>query len=375
VARARAAEQRGAELSGIVALSDRIAGLAPDARARTERLLDVDVITSHTDPPSSMTDWLTRTFGSVDAVREQRLVRVTNLATLESTVFAALRARRPIESNGTGSAGGLAAEIEATKDDPFCHPEAETPADTFGRVRGRRMLTGANVAQADAHHAVLVFDEHDPLAFDGALIDDLFATGREWAGRARTDDPEAVHYLLIWNCLWRAGGSIVHGHAQALLGRRRPHARLARFRRDAAAYAASTGTDLVGDVVAIHRDLGLALDSRGGVTVLANLVPTKENEVLVIGHAGMDERDPTFSQAVGQALQTLRDRVGVRSFNLALWRPPLDADDDPFPPIVRIVDRGDPASRPSDIGALELYGSPIVGSDPYDLVDALRAAG
>jgi hypothetical protein len=36
------------------------------------------------------------------------------------------------------------------------------------------------------------------------------------------------------------------------------------------------------------------------------------------------------------------------------------------------VDRGDPFARPSDIGAMELYGTPIVGTDPYEVVEALR---
>jgi hypothetical protein len=42
-----------------------------------------------------------------------------------------------------------------------------------------------------------------------------------------------------------------------------------------------------------------------------------------------------------------------------------------IPPIVRVVDRGDLFQRPSDIGAMELYGTPIVGSDPYDVIAAL----
>ena len=93
---------------------------------------------------------------------------------------------------------------------------------------------------------------------------------------------------------------------------------------------------------------------------------------------GTDERDPIFGAAVARALLAYRDRLGVRSFNLALWRPPLVTDGatapgwDAFPTMVRIVDRGDPFSRPSDIGAMELYGTPIVGSDPYDVVTALR---
>ena len=63
-------------------------------------------------------------------------------------------------------------------------------------------------------------------------------------------------------------------------------------------------------------------------------------------------------------------RAEVRSFNLALWRSALAHAADDLPPIVRIVDRGDPMSRPSDIGAMELYGTPIVGSDPYEVVAA-----
>ncbi len=83
---------------------------------------------------------------------------------------------------------------------------------------------------ADAHHAVLVFDVHDPLAFDTETVVDLLRTGREWAERARRDDPDAVNYLLIWNCLWRAGSSIIHGHAQALLGSGSHYAAVERLR-------------------------------------------------------------------------------------------------------------------------------------------------
>jgi hypothetical protein len=371
VAGAPASPRPGGELSGIGELPTRIAGLDEQRRARAERLLDVELITTHTDPPASMTTWLDRTFGSVEAVREQHVVRVTNLATLESAVFATLRARRPMESNGHEGPIDLRSEIEAAAPDPFCDAEAETPADTFGRVRGRRMLTGANAAQADAHHAVIVFDEHDPLAFDADLVADLLDTGRAWADLARADDADAVHYQLIWNCLWRAGGSIIHGHAQALLGRRRGPARLERFRRAAHGYTDATGEDLVADLVEVHRDVGLAIERAGGVVTLAHLIPTKEREVLVVGRPGMDERDPEFSGAVGRSLVALRDRAGVRSFNLALWREPIDAMDGPMPPIVRIVDRGDPSLRPSDIGAVELFGTPIVGSDPYDVVDAI----
>jgi len=369
MARAAAAARLGARLSSVLDLPARIADLDGDARARAGRLLDVRVAHGRTDPPAELEAWLEQVFGSVSAVREQTIVKVTNLVTLEATLFAPLRARRPVD--GPDRPSDLAAEIAAAEADPFCSPETGTPAQAFGRIRGARMVTGANAALADANHAVIVFDEHDPLAFDAALITDLLATGRAWADRARQDDPAAANYLLLWNCLWRAGGSIIHGHAQALLGSGSHYARLERFHRDADTYRSSFGLDLIGDIVALHRDLGLTTDRDDGVAILAHLTPIKERELLIVGAPGMDERHPSFAGAVADALLAYRDRLGVCSFNLALWRAPLDGSWGNFAPIVRLVDRGDLFLRPSDIGAMELYGTPIVGADPYEVIGLL----
>jgi hypothetical protein len=353
-----------------------MADLAPAARERFNRLFAVDVTIGETDPPPELHDWLERQFGSVDAVRRQRVVRITNRVTLDQTLFSGLRARRPIYA---APKGDRAEAIAASADDPFCSPERQTPANVWGRVRGRRTITGANAAMYDGHHAVIVFDEHDPLAFDAETVVDVLTTGHAWADRTREHDREAVYYFLMWNCLWRAGGSIIHGHAQATLGTRRHYGRVERFRRDALAYRAEHGTGLVDDLVAAHADVGLWLDC-GGTSVLAHLTPLKARELLVIGRPGQDERDPSFATAVADVLAAYRDALGVRSFNLALWRPPLavatgrDEDWSDLPPIIRLVDRGSPARRPSDFGAMELYAASVVGTDPFDVARQLRSA-
>lgn len=366
---ARPNPRHGAELTSITDLPARIAALEGAARQRVDRLLDVRQVVAHTEPPPAMEPWLVDTFGSVEAVRRQTVTKVANLATGEATLFAPMRSRRPMD--GDSDRDLLADEIARTDDDPFCDPERGTPAATFGRVRGAHMVSGANAAAADAHHGVLVFDRHDPLDFDAALVADLFATGRAWAELAAEADPESRNYLLIWNCLWRAGGSIVHGHAQVLLGDGPHYARLERFRRDADAWRRAHDTDLVSDLLGAHRDLGLARGDH--VATVAHVTPIKERELLVVGQPDMDERDPAFPAAVADALLAYRDRLGVRSFNLVLWRPPLGATAgwEDIPPIVRMVDRGDLHRRPSDIGAMELYGTPIVGSDPYEVMAAL----
>jgi hypothetical protein len=376
VAGARPAARLGAErLSSISELPALIAGLAPEARERAERLFNVLAVTGHSDPPPEMSDWLIRHFGSVEAVRSQTVVRVTNRWTLDGTHFSVLRGRRPMEGSSSGEFAKIVAESEGG---PFCSPETDTPADSWGRVRGRHAVTGANAAQYDAHHGVIVFDHHDPLAFTEDSVVDLFAVARSWAERSRAADPEASAYLLIWNCGWRAGGSVVHGHAQVLLGPDGHYARVERFRRDALAYRQATGGSYLADLVAAHRDLGLVAHEADGVAVLASLTPVKERELLVVGPPGMDERTPAFAGTVARTLLAYRDALGVRAFNLALHRPPLAGDGaegwGEIGPVIHIVDRGDPGSRNSDIGAMELFVGSVVGTDPFATAAQLREA-
>jgi len=340
-----------------------------------ERLFSVLVVTGSSDPPPEMAAWLKKHFGSVEAVRSQTVVRVTNRWTLDGTHYSVLRGRRPMEGSSTGEFARIVAESEGG---PFCTPETSTPADTWGRVRGRHAITGANAAQYDAHHGVIVFDHHDPLGFTIDSVLDLFEVARTWAERSRATDPELSAYLLIWNCGWRAGGSVVHGHAQVLLGPDGHYARVERLRRDAAAYRSATGSSYLNDLVGAHRDLGLVAAESEGVAVLASLTPVKERELLVVGSPGMDERSPAFAGTVARTLVAYRDALGVRAFNLALHRPPLGEDSrhdwDDIGPVIHIVDRGDPASRNSDIGAMELFVASVVGHDPFATAAQLREA-
>ena len=73
-------------------------------------------------------------------------------------------------------------------------------------------------------------------------------------------------------------------------------------------------------------------------------------------------------------LRSYVGKLGVQSFNLALYQRPIDAaeeDWDGFPALVRLVDRGDPQVRTTDVGCMELYGSSVIGSDPYDVIEAV----
>jgi hypothetical protein len=355
--------------ASIVELEERIAALPPDARAAAERIFAVSSTVGRLDPPPEMRDWITKQFGSVDAVLAQKIVKVTNLVMLEGALFNDLRARRPLEVKG---ADEVRETIEKSRNDPFCHPETGTPADTFGRVQGEHGITASNIAKYDGYHGVLVFDEHDPLApMDAEVIRDRLLTARRWALAANEEDPSSKYYFLIWNCLWRAGGSIVHGHMQMTTTRGMHYPKVEMLRRRSLAYDEQYGRDYFDDLWLVHDALGLGHE-RDGARVFAALAPIKESEVIILGRPGEDET--SLAAGIAGVISAYR-RQGVVAYNLALLLPPLNADGNDwrrFPPHARLVDRGDPANRTSDIGGMELYAASVVAADPFRLAEALR---
>lgn len=345
-----------------------IQSLPTRERALAKRILDISATTGRLDPPEGMRPWIERSFGSVSAVTEQRIVKVTNRVTLEGTLFNELRASRPLD---TSVGVNLEREIAATMGDPFCSPESGTPADVFGRVRGAHATTASNVAKYDGFHGVIVFDDHDPLRLTPEKVADYVAVGLEWCRKAHLADPEARYPFLMWNCLWRAGGSIIHGHAQATATRDTHYPKVERLRRDATSYAAEHGANYFDDLYRVHEALGLGVPL-DGVRAFASLTPIKEKEIAVIGGGSLDE---TLGRAVGTLLGRYVRDLGVRAFNVAFLIPslaPTDEDWSGFPVVVRIVDRGDPGNRTSDIGAMELYAASVVASDPFRVAEALR---
>ncbi len=348
-----------------------IEGLPPGDRALAERILATSATTGRLDPPVGMRPWIEKSFGSVDAVTEQRIVKVTNRITLEGTLFNELRASRPLD---TGVSLDLDSEIAATEGDPFCSPEEGTPADVFGRISGEHATTASNIAKYDGFHGVVVFDDHNPLHLTPGKVSDYVSVGLEWCRKALEADPEAKYPFLMWNCLWRAGGSIIHGHAQVTATRDAHYPKVERLRRAAAGYRSEHRSDYFTDLYRVHDALGLGVPAEDGVRAFASLTPVKEKELVVIGG---DATDAALHRTVGALLQGFVRDLGARAFNVAFYMPPLapaDEDWSGFPAVVHIVDRGDPANRTSDIGAMELYAAPVVASDPFAVVRVLRDA-
>src|SRR5215203_3993860 len=224
----------------ITDLQTLISELSQEDRALANCIFDVSTTTGRLDPPEAMHAWIEKSFGSVDHVTAQRIVKVTNRITLEGTLFNGLRASRPLD---TGVSLDLERETEATSGDPFC-----PPADVFGRVKGRHSITASNVAKYDGFHGVIVFDDHNPLHLTPEKVSDYISVGLEWGRKALEADPEARYPFLMWNCLWRAGGSIIHGHAQVTATRGSHYPKVEHLRRAASAYKREHGSNYFEDL-------------------------------------------------------------------------------------------------------------------------------
>ncbi|MFC2023317.1 hypothetical protein ACFLT5_01115 [Chloroflexota bacterium] len=357
--------RRITELDAMVGL------LSEPERARFERIFHLSTAWGRVVPPEGMVPWLRDHFGSAEAVRRQRIVKLTNRITLEGTLFNELRASRPIEAPSSGD-DRFEEVIRSSEGGPFCQPMEGTPEDMFGRVRGQTCITASNVAKFDGWHSVIISDEHHPLRFDAAHVADYVDTAQEWARRVHAMDPEACYPLFIWNCLWRSGASILHGHAQMAVTRGMHYAKVESGRRAAERYQEDYGASYFADLIATHRSVGLALDL-GEAAILPSLTPFKEMETHIIAPAVSGD----LKAALNHVLDRFVSRLGVQSFNLALYLPPLGDTTEKwagYPVIARLLDRGDLSSKTSDVGAMEIFAQSVVSSDPFRVADALSGS-
>ena len=351
----------------IADLDQLVDSLSSRERELFQRIFHVSTTIGALKPPASMYGWIESHFGSIEAVLKQRIVKVTNLVTLEGSLFNELRSMRPMEAK---DASDLNEAIMRNLGDPFCNPLEGTPEDVFGRIEGRHCITASNIAKYDGFHGIVIFEEHHPLVFSPEGVRDYIDTGIAWAEQAHRKDERAKYFFFMWNCLWKSGASIIHGHAQVTLTRDMHYPKVEHLRRAALSYAATYGSNYFDDLYQVHTALDLALE-RGTTRLLAYLTPIKEKEVLLISQ----RVDNDLKDCVYQVLSCFTQMLGVRSFNLAIYMPPIatvEEDWHGFPVMVRIVDRGDPMNKTSDMGGMELYAGSVIATDPFLVASVLR---
>ena len=348
----------------ILNLSDMVNSLPQTEKDLFKRIFEVSMLEGSLVPTEEMYGFIKNTFGSIEAVKTQRMVKITNLVTYEGSSFNELRSKRPMD---TKEAGDLEEVIKKGKKCLFCNAATQTPADVWGRTKGKFCITASNIAKYDQFHGLIVFNDHNPFVFEKEKISDYIDTSLEWFKCANEVDKDAIYPFLMWNCLWRAGASIIHGHMQTVLSQT-SYSKLEGLRKTTENYEREYGSDYWEDLFKVHSALDLTIVNRTA-KIIGYLTPVKEKEILILAD-GINE---DLKDSIYKVLKCYYD-LGVRSFNLVISMPPLREVRgwERFPILVRILDRGDPANKTVDVGAMELYANSIVSSDPFKVIEKLK---
>ena len=240
-----------------------------------KRIFLVSVFDSEMDVPKEKVAEWDEKYGGIENLKKQRIVRIDNLITNESTLFNSLRASRPMQKSSEEI------NLEEKGKDDFCNPLTATPYDMFGRIKGKRSITASNLMKYDCYHDVVIFNEHNPLKFSYESISDAINVALKWFKKVNKTDKGAIYPFLIWNCLWRAGASIVHGHIQTTMTKVRHYPQVELLKKNSEEYKRRYKRDYFTDLYRVHECLGLAFCHRD-VKVIASLTPIKEKETIII---------------------------------------------------------------------------------------------
>jgi len=316
--------------------------------------------------PDHLKDYVINQFGSLEVVAEQKIVRLHNKLSGEESIFNSIRHLRPSDTRGKNPISIDSIDIET---DIFADPLQTTTEDLFSRIYGKFCITASNIAKCNELHGLVIFNKSHPLKFTREEVIDYLDTSWRWAQQAHKYYPANKYFFFCWNCLWRSGASINHGHAQMTLNRGRAYSRIESLRNTAIAYQRQYNSNYFNDLFRIHQMLGLTKEV-DGVQIMAYLTPIKNNEIIVMSR----ELTPNFASCIYDGLATYRDSLGVTSFNMAMATPPLSRTRETwqgFPVISWMVDRGKLEYRSSDIGSLELFAANSVDCNPFELAELL----
>ncbi|MBN2052814.1 hypothetical protein JW756_04895 [Candidatus Woesearchaeota archaeon] len=354
-------------MMSIIDLLGIVSGLKEDEKELFNRFFLVHESTGKLVLPEEMKPWAEKSFGDIASVENQKIIKVFNKLTFEAALFNELRAKRPIEAK---SDEDVVKVINESINDPFCKPLTGTPKDIFGRIKGKHCISASNVAKYDALHGLIVFKKHNPLDFSEKELQDYFKTALKWFDKAYKSNRNAAYPFLLWNCLWKSGASIIHGHMQLVLGEGLHYAEAEYYNKIRREYADKYKSDYFCDLHKIHSLIGLGFESKK-IKIFTNIVPRKDKEVTLIS----DKLDKKFVSAIYKVANCLVKDLGVNSFNLGVIFPPIIKSDEwkGFPVIARIVNRGSLSNKTSDIGGVELYArSNVIETDPYKVFENIK---
>lgn len=278
---------------------------------------------------------------------------------------------------------------EAPSECPFCPENLEGKTPLFpnelipeGRLKVGESTIFPNLHPFAKHHAVLVLtkDHHVELPkFQPKILADGLKNALSYFERIRELEPKMRYASINWNHMPPAGASIAHPHLQLLVDER-PTSELGELISKSRAYWEGNGRSFWADLAEKEREIGerFVREVEGSIW-LTSYAPRGNNEVLgvVPGRSSMAELGGSGIEALALGIAKILEgygRIGVESFNMAVFSGPLSLKLTHFSLNLKLISR--PGLKPyytSDCGFMErLHEEPVVETLPEAVAKELK---
>jgi galactose-1-phosphate uridylyltransferase len=300
------------------------------------------------------------------------------------------RARRLKHTGGTDGRGDLHRLIEASRETcPFCPQRLDTETPVFDpdlvpsrRLRKNETVLFPNKSPFGEHHGVGILTEahYVPMeAYREATIRDSLLLTQDFFRRVRRRDASARFPVYVWNFLPPSAGSIVHPHVQVLL-ESRPAPIIEALREKCRRWLTKNGEPFWTSLRRreAEREERMILEKED-VSVLASFAPRGFREILLVlpGSGSLADLEPgqidTFSWALVRLLRAYH-AMGVGSFNLVTYSPPMHAPSPGFPFHAKLIARPFPRGiYTNDTGFFErMYDLWVIDTLPEETARQAR---
>jgi galactose-1-phosphate uridylyltransferase len=272
---------------------------------------------------------------------------------------------------------------------PFCPERLDEETPTFDpslfpekRLQIRECVLFPNKSPYGQYHAVgtLSCTHYIHLdAFTEETLQDSLDLAQAYFLAVHKKDPEARFPVYVWNSLPPSAGSIVHPHVQLLLESRPApiiESLEARCRAWRKLHREAFWDALIREELQRNERM---IWHQEDCTILASFAPRGFREILILfpgsgslAHLNQQHKE-AFSWALVRLLRAYH-AMGVASFNLVTYSPPMDHDPPAFPFHARIISRPYPSGiYTNDTGFFErMYDLWIIDTLPEEITQRAR---
>ncbi|KAL7677036.1 hypothetical protein ACOME3_003284 [Neoechinorhynchus agilis] len=260
---------------------------------------------------------------------DQVIIKIKNKFTKKESVYCPLRSKRPVPNifgAETEHSFMLATLKNSVLKCDFCSGRYGnfTAIDRdFDRIETAYSYTAANAFKYEKHHDLIVARRHNPFDLNVNEFIDLLLLSVRWTEKRSRRSKESLYPSVVWDIMPKSGASQIHTHLHVSLSKR-PASVPAEVLEAISRYWHQTGSnDFIGDYVAVHKAMQLAVRLLNDIYFVINLDSQKDYEFILFD-LGKNVHHPTinFSKVLHASVFGMIEEYKLFAFSMGCnWKP------------------------------------------------------